>query len=470
MKKLDHVILLTAMDAVSRLSGIKIDAQFTIESMPFRFPKLPEEMKTAARFNEYVEGKVIQDFYNNIIARFKGIATMYLDKNIRTKSIPDEEFAAIRKIFDDKVKLIGEEILEASPKDLKYYSCDLDWLESADEKLSCSFYLRSSINSCVQTIFNDIYDVIAAGKKIDTAKSNEASTPEPDPKPAESAALNTGKKFWSVNGGSLRSYDESDIKKKEEDTKADKSGGITTFPGYVAGCFSRKEKHTEEAHKDSQVEKKEEQDKPQEKKEEVKPQPQTQQNAKSESKEKDRKDSRRDNKPAVKSEHSDVEPDILEAPETPKKDKAPKIELQFPTPSDIQNMVSKPQQMVDLEAAIINPQYPDTPAIMKYFIIGSHVNISEKDVLFFEESLLTAADWVEDYDKSKGNKTATTFAFLEFFDVKNYVLARTVEVEPGKYQFMNPMDENYVIINVQNDSYNWYIKDDSNSLVPANIA
>lgn len=504
MKKLDHVILLAAIEAVSKLSGIKIDAKSTIESFEFKAQKLPTDIKTAAQFNEYVEGRVIPSFYNNVIGRFHSISKRYIDNNIRTREISNEEYSAIRELFDEKIKKIAADMVDATSADIRYYNCSIEWLESPEEQLSCSYYLFSSFASCVESIFNDIYDIIRATKCIEKIEQEEPVHNE-DAKPEQKEEKASGvRNLWDVKGKSNPVYFGiseivAESKPVNKEAKAEESKDEThsenktmfgrvnpMFPGFITGTFNKKD-----VKKDEKPAEKPEQDAKKDVKKDAKKDEKPADNKQNKSDEK--KDPVKDNKPAQqqndkkqtgavtpsvdqKKDQDNKDAEESKAPEEKKPEDSliqygegvPEIKI-LPTSQEIKDMLSTPQSMVNLDAPIINPQYPDIEMIMKHFIIGKHVNISELDYEFFRDSLLTAADWIEDYDKDLGHKTPTTFAFYEFRDVNNYTLVRTLKTA-GRHNFLNPDDKKYIVIKVENDTYDWFVKDESNNLVHANIA
>lgn len=516
MKKLDHEILKSAINVVGNLSEVRMDYDSTIESHTFMFPKMPEAIKTAAEFNEYVEDTVVPGFYDFVMGRFNNLAKRYLDGYIYPNIILEEDVIKIKNIFKKKSEEISEMLLNATTKDLTYFNCNLDWLKTPEAKHSSKYLLCSSLDNCVSTIFKDILEIINKNN-IDT-KYTDDDTKYADgyiKEEPEVEKTTTGKKYFSdvLN----KTSDDTTDKVKKSEHKEEKTVevvrkffGAMNFNNSAKGKSDLKsEEHAKEEKKaqtgnimnvfntvnvfktknpldDSTGENKAKETEEsvlvldckenaeviiEEKKEEEK--------IVEEPKHKGSKSSSKGNK----SESAQQLPDNKEQsqPENNFNEfKEEKLEIKYPdagsiegakieiptqsaTQSAMKDMLGKPIVKFENDQAPIVPRY-DHETIIKYFMLNNKVLISPIDVNEFKTSLLTAAEFITDYDDRKNHKKPSKFGVSNFIDIRNYKLVR-IDESNGKAKWYDETSVEYACLEIVDDHYTFFEKNENNILI-----
>lgn len=405
MKKLDHEILLTIMKVIEALSSVRFTAQSVIESEVFQFPKIQDNIKTPSAFNEYVENVLIPGFYNSVMHRFEKIADRFFEEFIW--SLSKEQIAYTKKVINQKIDEIEKELEEANSDYFKYFNCDIGWLEDTQARLSCSYYLRSSLTSCVSTIFKDIFDKIKGKEKVELEETQEDQMPGFNNIPPVSV--------YSQYTPGLPIIPSSNPEVFHQPAS---NSYLSVLPISIPAAAEHINSN-DILYQNGEIE------------------------------------------------NTVQAPEVLFEVPSNNTDTTgiPKIELQFPTPSDIKEMITKPVMMVNFEQPLIVPTY-DNEMINKHFIIGKHILINPDDSEIFKTSLLTAAEWVEDYDKERKFRKPTMFGISNFTDVYNYELTKITKAKET-VKFVDPEDKGYIFITIVNDTCKWFIKDDSNQLVVA---
>jgi hypothetical protein len=129
----------------------------------------------------------------------------------------------------------------------------------------------------------------------------------------------------------------------------------------------------------------------------------------------------------------------------------------------MKEMLGKPIVNFENDQAPIVPKF-DHDTIIKYFMINNKVLISPLDLDEFKTSLLTAAEFIADYDERKNHKLPSRFGVSNFINIYNYKLVR-IDESDSKAKWFDESNVEYACIEIVNDHHTFFEKDENNNLI-----